>query len=69
MAELKAEDGSPYRAFICTRPNPWSYPAGERSGKLDMVEQPHLGRLMEKIRNGVHPDIESYTYNLSDGDK
>ncbi len=69
MAELKAEDGAPYRAFICTRPNPWAYPAGDRSGKLDMVEAPHLGRLMEKIRNGVHPGIESYTYNLSIGDK
>lgn len=29
MSELKTEDGAPYRAFICTRPNPWGYPAGD----------------------------------------
>jgi hypothetical protein len=66
MAELKAEDGAPFRAFVCTRPNPWGYPAGDRSGKLDMVEQPHLGKLMEKIRNGVHPGVGTYTYNIND---
>ena len=66
MAELKAEDGAPFRAFVCTRPNPWGYPAGDRSGKLDMVEQPHLGKLMEKIRNGLHPGVGTYTYNIND---
>ena len=40
------------RAFVCNRPNPWSYPAGDRSGKLDMLEQPHLGNLLNKIRTG-----------------
>ncbi len=50
MVELTADDGQPYRAFICGRPNSWGFPAGDRSGKLDMVEEPHLGRLMEKIK-------------------
>jgi hypothetical protein len=40
------------RAFVCTRPNYWGYPAGDRSGKLDMVERPHLGALIDKIKNG-----------------
>lgn len=50
MAEIKADDGSAYRAFVCQALNPWGYPAGDRSGRLDMIEDPHLGRLMEKIR-------------------
>ena len=50
MAEMKANDGSAYRAFVCQTLNPWGYPAKDRSGRLDLVEEPHLGRLMEKIR-------------------
>jgi hypothetical protein len=43
MAELKA-DGDPYRAFVCQTINPWGFPAKDRSGRLDQVEEPHLGR-------------------------
>jgi hypothetical protein len=50
MAEVKAEDGSNRRAFICQTLNPFGFPAKDRSGRLDMVEEPHLGRLMLKIR-------------------
>ena len=52
MVELKADDGSPYRAFVCQTLNPHGFPAKDRSGRLDMVEEPHLGRLMAKIRSG-----------------
>jgi len=48
LAELKAEDGSEYRAFVTHTVNPWSLPAKDRSGRLDMVEEPHLGRLIAK---------------------
>jgi AAA domain len=42
-------DGQPpTRAFICT-PNPWRYPAGDRSGKLEMLEKPHVGELLAKL--------------------
>jgi AAA domain len=42
-------DGQPAtRAFVCT-PNPWRYPAGDRSGKLEMLEKPHLGELLAKL--------------------
>lgn len=66
MTELKpeGENSHPYRAFICSRPNPWGYPAGDRSGKLDQVEAPHLGRLMDKIRDGRRPATADYTYNI-----
>jgi hypothetical protein len=42
-------DGKPVRAFICTQPNVWKYPAKDRSGRLEPVEQPHLGKLLAKL--------------------
>jgi hypothetical protein len=42
-------DGKPTRAFVCTQPNPWSYPAKDRSGRLEQIERPHLGELLEKL--------------------
>jgi hypothetical protein len=42
-------DGKLTRAFVCTSPNPWQYPAKDRSGRLDQVEQPHLGKLLDKL--------------------
>ena len=58
MAEMKPEEGPSYRAFICQTLNPWSYPAKDRSGRLTMIEEPHLGRLMEKIKQPVRPAAE-----------
>lgn len=58
LAELKADDGTPYRAFICQTLNPWAYPAKDRSGRLDMVEEPHLGRLMERIAGPATPALQ-----------
>lgn len=48
LAELKADDGTAYRAFVSHTVNPWGFPAKDRSGRLDMVEEPHLGRLIAK---------------------
>jgi hypothetical protein len=42
-------DGKLVRAFVCTQPNPWDFPAKDRSGKLDQVEEPHLGKLISKL--------------------
>ena len=56
MAEFKAEDGTLQRGFVCQTLNPWGYPAKDRSGRLDMLEAPHLGRLMEKIRGPLAPE-------------
>ena len=49
-ARSRPTDGQPYRAFVCHTLNPWGYPAKDRSGRLDLIEEPHLGRLMAKIR-------------------
>jgi AAA domain len=42
-------DGKLTRAFVCTNPNPWSYPAKDRAGRLEQIEEPHLGKLLEKL--------------------
>lgn len=41
-----------FRALCCKSPNPWGLPAGDRSGRLDIIEEPHLARLMAKINGG-----------------
>lgn len=62
MAELKADGGDPYRAFVCQTINPWSLPAKDRSGRLAQVEEPHLGRLMAKIRTPAAPAVDRLTH-------
>jgi AAA domain-containing protein len=43
-------DGKPpVRAFVCTNPNPWGFPAKDRSGRLEQVEPPNLGALIDKL--------------------
>ena len=42
-------DRKPVRAFVCTNPNPWGYSAKDRSGRLDQIEPPNLGALIEKL--------------------
>jgi hypothetical protein len=59
-------DGKPVRAFVCTQPNPWTFPAKDRSGRLDQIEEPHLGKLLQKItsktpRHAVDHSIPSKT--------
>jgi hypothetical protein len=43
-------DGKPpMRGFVCTAPNPWNYPAKDRSGRLEQIEEPDLGKLLTKL--------------------
>jgi hypothetical protein len=42
-------DHKPVRCFVCTGGNPWGYPAKDRSGKLDQIEPPDLGKLLAKL--------------------
>jgi hypothetical protein len=46
-------DGKPVRAFVCTNPNPWRYPAKDRSGRLEQLEPPNLGALITKLTSGA----------------
>jgi hypothetical protein len=50
MNWLDFADGKPaQRGFVCTSPNPWKFPAKDRSGKLEMIEPPDLGTLIRKV--------------------
>ncbi|MBI1209267.1 MAG: AAA family ATPase [Azospirillum sp.] len=55
MAEVTTPQGQPLRALVCHTVNPWNFPAKDRSGRLAMVEPPHLGRLMAKIASAAGP--------------
>ena len=48
MAIMPGENG-PFRAFVCRSLNEWGYPAKDRSGRLETLEEPHLGKLLEKM--------------------
>jgi hypothetical protein len=50
---VMAGDNGPYRAFICGALNEWGYPAKDRSGRLDTLEEPHLGKLLNKMSIGA----------------
>jgi hypothetical protein len=42
-------DGAPVRSFVCTSPNRLSYPAKDRSGRLEQFEPPDLGKILNKL--------------------
>lgn len=48
LAEFKTDEGELYRAFVCQTLNPWGYPAKDRSGRLDLIEEPNLYKLIRK---------------------
>ena len=57
LAEIKDQGGKPFRALVCQTLNQWGYPAKDRSGRLDMLEPPDLGRLFAKVTGApVTPD-------------
>lgn len=41
-------DGTPVRAFVTAKDNAHGLPAKDRSGRLEPVEEPHLGKLIAK---------------------
>jgi hypothetical protein len=48
MAWVDFGDRKPVRAFVCGE-NVWGYPAKDRSGRLEQLEPPNLGALLEKL--------------------
>ncbi len=61
MAE-GVKDDKPYRLFVCQTLNPYGYPAKDRSGRLECLEEPHLGRLMDKIRKPLLSRSHTLTF-------
>lgn len=62
MTQFTPDEGAPYRAFVTHAVNEWGFPAKDRSGRLDLIEQPHLGKLMEKISGPAKAAAERLTY-------
>lgn len=49
MQHVTFGEGPSIRTFVCQQPNDFSYPAKDRSGRLDTYEKPDLGELIAKI--------------------
>ena len=49
VAETRGKDIILHRVFVCQTLNPQGFPAKDRSGRLDLYEEAHLGRLIAKI--------------------
>ena len=64
MAEISDDGSDAYRAFICHTLNPYGYPAKDRSGRLNMIEKPHLGELMAKICQPVTSRGEQLNHEI-----
>lgn len=64
LAEIKGEDGISFRAFINHTINPYGYPAKDRSGRLEMMEEPHLGKLMKKIKEPMENRNKNLTWQI-----
>lgn len=52
------EAGDPYRRFVTAPDNPWGFPAKDRSGRLDPMEDPDLGKLIQKLTGAIAPQQE-----------
>lgn len=53
MVSIKQSNGACERKFVCSALNPSGYPAKDRSGKLDKIEEAHLGNLLKKIKSNT----------------
>lgn len=51
LAPIKDENGGTYRAFVTRADNPYGFPSKDRSGRLEALEQPDLGKLINKCLN------------------
>jgi hypothetical protein len=56
LTSLPDQQGELSRVFVCQTQNPWGYPAKDRSGRLEMLEPPDLGRLIDKIHQPLALD-------------
>lgn len=69
MAEVKQDKEDSYRAFICQTINPFGYPAKDRSRRLEVIEEPHLGNLMTKIKSEAKPITSQLKTNFNNSNK
>ena len=53
MVPMRDESGNLERKFLCRTLNANMYPAKDRSGCLDEIEEAHLGKLLAKIKSAT----------------
>jgi hypothetical protein len=58
--DAQIDASKPFRAFVTHTDNPWGYPAKDRSGRLEMVEEPNLAKLIARC-TGAAPAGRSPT--------
>lgn len=63
MVDVPDADGQPVRVFVNHTLNDLDYPAKDRSGRLALYEEAHLGRLMEKIHQPIESAHERLTFS------
>ena len=63
MTEMADIANMLHRVFVCQTLNPWGYPAKDRSGRLDLIEEAHLGRLVKKIAEPGRSPLERLTFS------
>ena len=63
MVQVTPEEGKPFRAFVTHAVNEWGFPAKDRSGRLDPIEEPHLGKLMDKINGPAKSAADRLNYD------
>ena len=52
-----------HRVFICQTLNTLNLPAKDRSGRLDVIEEAHLGRLIAKIGEPGRSPLERLVFS------
>jgi hypothetical protein len=63
MTEMADAEKALHRVFVCQTLNPWGYPAKDRSGRLDLIEEAHLGRLVAKIGQPGRSPLERLVFS------
>lgn len=52
-----------HRVFVCQTLNALNLPAKDRSGRLDVIEEAHLGRLIAKIGESGRSPLERLVFS------
>ena len=63
MTEMADAEKTLHRVFVCQTLNPWGYPAKDRSGRLDLIEEAHLGRLSARIGESGRSPLQRLTFS------
>ena len=63
VAETKGDQTVLHRVFVCQTLNPLNLPAKDRSGRLDVIEEAHLGRLIARIGEPGRSPLERLVFS------